>query len=131
MERKRNKKRFFFLALIFTLTLSFSVLANRTNANAAVKLSRTRLSFCIGETQTLKVTGTSDKVKWSSSDKSIAKVSSKGKVKGMKPGKATITAKVAGKQLKCKVTIFETIGTYYSLWNVRWDPSPTATVLRF
>ena len=45
------------------------------------------------------------KIKWSSSNKKIATVSSKGKVTAKKKGTATITAKVSGKSYKCKVTV--------------------------
>jgi hypothetical protein len=50
----------------------------------------------------------SNKIAWSSSNKKIASVTSKGVVKGVKEGTATITAKAAdgsGKKATCKVTI--------------------------
>lgn len=50
---------------------------------------------------------TQKKVVWKSSKKKIAKVSKKGVVKGLKPGKATITAKVKGtkKKAACKIQV--------------------------
>lgn len=45
------------------------------------------------------------KAKLSSSNKSVATVSSNGKVKPQKAGKATITAKIGKKSYKCKVTV--------------------------
>lgn len=47
----------------------------------------------IGKTVTLKVKNNKKKVKWISSNKKIATVSKRGKVKGKKAGKVTITAK--------------------------------------
>ena len=44
-------------------------------------------------------------VKWSTSNKTVATVSSKGVIKGKKKGKATITAKTGGKTYKCVVTV--------------------------
>lgn len=44
-------------------------------------------------------------MKWSSNKKKVAKVNKNGKITGVKAGKATITAKVDGKTLKCKVTV--------------------------
>lgn len=44
-------------------------------------------------------------VKWSSNNKGVATVSSKGIVKAKRTGKATITAKVGKKKLTCKVTV--------------------------
>ena len=58
-----------------------------------------------GKTKTLKVNGTSSKVKWSSSKKSVATVSNEGVVKAKKAGKAVITAKCGEYSLKCKVTV--------------------------
>lgn len=49
-------------------------------------------------------------VKWTSSNKAIATVSSKGKVKGIKPGKVTITAtstKNTKVKAKCTVTVYK------------------------
>ncbi len=62
------------------------------------------------------LTGDSDKqillnniysVKWKSSKKKVAKVSSSGKVKAKKTGKATITATANGKKYKYKVTVLK------------------------
>ena len=49
--------------------------------------------------------GTSKKVTWSSSNKKVAAVSTKGKVTAKKKGTAIITAKVSGKKYKCKITV--------------------------
>lgn len=49
----------------------------------------------VGKTYKLKVKGTSKRAKWSSSKKSVATVTSKGKVTAIKAGKAKITAKIA------------------------------------
>ena len=50
-------------------------------------------------------------MRWSSSKKKIASVSSRGKVKAKKKGKATITATVSyrgkKKKLKCRVTVLQ------------------------
>ena len=45
------------------------------------------------------------KVKWSSSNKKVATVNSKGKVVAKKKGTAKISAKVGGKTYRCKVTV--------------------------
>ncbi|MDD6043366.1 MAG: Ig-like domain-containing protein [Eubacteriaceae bacterium] len=69
------------------------------------KLSKTKSTLYVGNTTTLKVTGTAKKVTWASSNKSVATVSTKGKVTAKKVGTATITAKVGTKKLTCKVTV--------------------------
>lgn len=68
-------------------------------------INKTKVNINQGKTYTLKVKGTSRKVTWSSSNKKIATVNSKGKVSAKKKGTATITAKVGSKKLKCKVTV--------------------------
>lgn len=72
---------------------------------ATVKLNKTKLTLYTGDSYTLKVKGTSSKVKWSSNKKSIATVSSKGKVTAIKAGKVKITAKAGTKKLRCTVTV--------------------------
>lgn len=44
-------------------------------------------------------------IKWTSSDEEIAVVSNSGKVTGLKPGTATITASAGGKSASCEVTV--------------------------
>ena len=72
-----------------------------------VKLNATKLTLYVGETFNLKVTGTKQKVKWSSSNKEVVTVNKKGKVSAKGKGKATITAKVGNKKYKCNVTVKE------------------------
>ena len=69
------------------------------------KLSKTSLSITNKSSSTLKVTGTTLKVKWKSSNSSIATVNSSGKVTGKNAGKTTVIATVGGKNLKCSVTV--------------------------
>ncbi|MCI8280608.1 MAG: hypothetical protein HFI76_02645 [Lachnospiraceae bacterium] len=69
------------------------------------KLSKSTLMLHRPNSATLKVTGTTMKVKWKSSNKDVAVVNSKGKVTAKNAGKVTITAAVGGKELKCKVTV--------------------------
>lgn len=58
-----------------------------------------------GKSFKLKVYYGSGKTQYKSSNKKIAKVSSKGKVKALKKGKCTITAVKNGKKLKCKIKV--------------------------
>lgn len=72
---------------------------------AAPKLNKKNATITVGKTVKLKVKGTRKKVKWSSSNKSVATVTKNGLVKGKKAGSTTIKAKVAKKTLKCKVKV--------------------------
>ena len=78
-----------------------------TNASAAAKpkLNKKSATIYVGKTVSLKLKNNKKKVKWTSSNKKVATVSNKGKVKGKKAGKATITAKVGNKKYKCKITV--------------------------
>ena len=75
-------------------------------------------------TAKLKVSHAVGTVKWSSSDPSVATVSSKGLVTAVELGEATITAVASGVKLTCTVEVGSSIGTYYSAWNVNADLSP-------
>jgi hypothetical protein len=86
---------------------------------ASVKLNKTSITLGVGSTYTLKVKGTSKKVTWSSSDKSIAKVNSKGKVTAVKKGTVTITAKVGNKKYKCKVKVNKTPKLTYKVTSAK------------
>lgn len=72
---------------------------------ASVKLNKSKLSLTVGKTYKLKVKNNKKKVKWTSSNKKVATVSSKGKVCAKGKGKAVITAKVKNKKYKCYVIV--------------------------
>ncbi len=73
--------------------------------SSAISLSKSSVTLTKGYQTTLSVSGTSKTVTWSTGDKSIATVSSKGKVVGKNPGTTYVYAKVGGNTLKCKVTV--------------------------
>lgn len=77
--------------------------AKKKDQNA--RISATSGKICTGKTLTLKVSGNDSKVKWSTSNKKVAAVSSKGIVTGKKAGKAVITATVGKRKLKCTVVV--------------------------
>ncbi|MGN1418196.1 MAG: Ig-like domain-containing protein, partial [Acutalibacteraceae bacterium] len=78
-----------------------------TVKNPTIKLDVTSASISKGTTKTLKATvkGASTKVTWSSSNKSIATVSSSGVVKGVKTGSCTITATANGVKATCSIKV--------------------------
>lgn len=61
-------------------------------AAKSIKLSKKSVTLYVGKTKTIKLKGTKKKPKWSSSKKSVATVSQKGKIKAKKQGTAVITA---------------------------------------
>ena len=104
------KKFFKTLAIILCLTMTTpSVVSDigveTVEAATKIKLNCTKKTMYVGDTFKLKISGTKKKVKWSSSDKRIATVSSKGVVKGIKEGDAKIIAVVSGKKYTCSVKV--------------------------
>lgn len=100
--KKRSIKRII-LVLILSLAL-FCVPILSGVAATKVKINKKKATILVSKTVQLKING-QKKVKWSSSNKKIAKVSKTGKVTGIKPGKVTIKAKVKKKTYKCKITV--------------------------
>lgn len=93
------------LSMCIVVALLLLLVPINVQAANKVKISKTKVTMYVGETTTLKVKGTSKKVTWSSSNKKVVTVTSKGKVTAKKKGTATITAKVSGKKYKCKITV--------------------------
>lgn len=73
------------------------------------KLTLKKTTLLKGATIKLKVKNTNKTVKWSSSNKKVATVNQKGKVKAKNYGTAKIIARVDGKKLTCKVTVKPTL----------------------
>ena len=74
----------------------------------APKLNKTSITLKEGSSCQLKMLGTRQKVKWSSSAKSVVTVSATGKVKAKQVKKdrnARITASVGGKKYSCRVLV--------------------------
>lgn len=90
----------FLLPTLMTLTQPIQVVKAAT-----VKLNKTKITINVGETYQLKLTGTRLKVKWSTSKKSVATVSSSGLVTGIKAGTIIVTAKVDDDEYKCIVNV--------------------------
>ena len=104
------------LAIVLCLSMfspSVVPIAGTETVHAAsktkIKLNRTNKTMYEGDTFRLKITGTKKKVKWSSSNKKVASISSKGIVKGINGGtnqrSCKIYATVGGKKYTCKVTV--------------------------
>ncbi|MCH5252654.1 MAG: Ig-like domain-containing protein [Lachnospiraceae bacterium] len=93
------------LSLFLVLGIIGNLFLAAPPAKAAVKLNITKKTLYVGNSYQLKVKGTSKKVTWKSSKKSVATVSKKGVIQAQASGKATITAKVSGKKLRCKITV--------------------------
>lgn len=115
------KKGFVMIAMsaITLSTVAPGALAPAIQVEAAttttkIQLNRTKKNLRPGKKFELLVTDqngkkiSASKLSWSSSNKKIATVSSKGVVKAVKKGNATITAKLKGtsKKVYCKITVY-------------------------
>lgn len=83
---------------------------------SGITLAQTNAKVIIGTPRKLKANvlpenATDRKVKWYSSNISIAKVDQEGAVKGVAYGTATITAQIGDYRARCKVTVVGSYGT--------------------
>lgn len=92
--------------MIITILLSAICISQYDYAYAAtVKINKKSADVIKGNYLYLKITGAKSKIKWSSSNEYVATVNSKGRVKSIKVGNATISAKIGSKKYNCKVTV--------------------------
>ena len=105
-KRSTAPKVFLFVRLLLLALAVLTAPMLARPVQAKVKLNKTSLVLPEGGSYQLKISGTSKRVSWKSSDKKVATVSSKGKVQAKKEGTAKITAKVDGKKYTCKVTVY-------------------------
>lgn len=112
MQTKRTRgKRCF--ALCMSMLLMFSMCDGITGQAEEKEENpltmKSSLSMTVGGKKTLSVSGTKEKVKWSSSNKKVASITStgnrKGKIEAKKDGSTVVTAKVADRKVSCKVTV--------------------------
>ena len=96
--KKWKKFTVILLAMIMALAMAVPVSA------ATVKINKTKVTICTGQTMQLKMVGTKAKPKWFSSSRN-AIVNSTGKVTAKTRGAATITAKIGKKSYRCLVTV--------------------------
>lgn len=104
---KRGKMLKSNLTMLILVVMIFAMLFS-TEGQAA-KLNKSSLILVKGKTYTLKMKGTKKKVTWKIKNKKIAKLSSKKKssvkIKAVKAGKTTVTAKIGKKTYKCRITV--------------------------
>ena len=100
----KKLKKIIVYTLIFALILGLTP-STSIQAKKKPKLNKKKVVLVVGSKIKLKVLNNKKKVKWSSSNKTVAPVTKKGVVTAKKKGIATITAKIGKKKYKCKVTV--------------------------
>lgn len=93
------------ILLIAVPLFLFTINNAATVSAAAAKINKANITLGIGNTCHLKMIGTANTVKWSSSNSTVASVSTSGKITAKKTGSATICGTVSGKKYYCKVTV--------------------------
>lgn len=101
MKRKKYLK---LLSLIIIVALLVNI-STASQAKPKIKLNKTKLTLTIGQVGSLTLKNTTAKVKWSSSNKSVASVNSIGDVTAKRAGSAKIKAKSGKKTYTCTVTV--------------------------
>ena len=96
------------------VSLGAAAFASPVDAASKTALSKKSVTITAGSRKVVKLKNVSKKVVWKSSNSKIARVvKTKGKyrntaaIKGLKKGKAIISAKVGNKTYKCRVTVKE------------------------
>lgn len=112
------------LSIILAVALCL-MLFSPTNAEAATKLNKTKLTLNKGVSFTLKLTGAAKNVQWTSSDQSVATVTTSGKVYAVSAGTTNVTAVFGGKKYKCKVTVKDILTEEEALQNVKYETIKT------
>ncbi len=113
-------KRIVSSLLIFVMCLSLSMPISASAAT--IKISKAKATMEVDSTLVLKLSGTDDKVAWSTSKKTVASVSSHGEITAKSPGQATVTATVNKKKYSCTVTVVDSNAD-----NAVTAPSPSPT----
>ena len=120
MENKKEellamRKQKSFLFMIFAIaTILIWCNVDLVSAAEKVTLNTTTSILVKGEAITLKMTGTSKKVTWSTTNKKVVTVSSEGRVTPVGYGTAYVKATVDGKTYKCFVRVVDPSKIYLS-----------------
>lgn len=124
---RKNNFKVLLTVMILTLSSAFAYAAP-ADVNAKTGINKKKLSIKVSEKYVLKLKGIKGKITWSSSKPKVAKVNKKGRITALKKGKATITAKIAGKKYKCKVTVNNNVPKDFDTpAPINPSPAPTPT----
>jgi hypothetical protein len=121
------KKKYLTIFMAFVLAITLFPTGMLSVQAATVKLNKTKASIDVGSTFTLKLSGTTSKATWTSSDKSIVTVKSatnglSAKLSAKKAGKATVTAKIGKTSYTCEVNVTKlTIKSYKGMFDYYYD----------
>lgn len=104
----KNRKFVTFFMVLLCLSVEFPCVAKEK-----VRLNYTKLTLKVGQIKKMKLKN-AKQIKWSSTNKSIAKVDKKGKITAEKVGNVVIMAKSGRQRYRCKVKVTMNKRTYKS-----------------
>ena len=93
------------ILVIFLVAICMSAIMQTKSNAAEIEISKTKKTLFVGAEYNLKISGTNKKITWTSSNKKVATVSSKGRIKAKKKGSTEITANVGKQKLKCAIRV--------------------------
>lgn len=114
MKKKWKSVKWFYAVLLTALLAVGLPLAGQTDwmpfsavsvSAANIQISTRKVTLFNGGKTTLSLNGVKKNVEWSSSNKSVVQVNSKGVVQAKKKGTATVTATYNKKKYTCSVTV--------------------------
>lgn len=109
--KKDKKITCLLLAMLLILNI---VPLNSAMAAQKVRLNKSKINLKVNQTKTIKITGTSQKVKWKNGNKKVIKVLTTNKksikIKAIREGKTQIIAQVGKKKYYCKIIVKKTEG---------------------
>lgn len=92
-------------SLMLLTAIMLSTVSLKCFALNKISLNKKSVFMNVKSSLTLKLKGAKGKIVWKSTNKSVATVSKKGKIKAKKAGKTIIIAKHKNKSYKCKVVV--------------------------
>lgn len=110
---RKNMRRYTWLVILFAALL-LAMIPSRTGY-AKRGINKSSIVLQKGKTRKLRVSGAGSKVVWSSTNRKVARVSSEGKVTGVKGGNAVIKAKTTRDTFVCKVKVVALNYSSYTL----------------
>mgnify|MGYP001041825402 CR=1 FL=1 len=108
-------KRLCSIAVVFVLLGNiFSCQGAVVAAKARAVLNKKNATLTVGTKLQLKLKNNTKKIRWSSSNQKVAKVSNRGLVTARARGSARITAKAGGKKYLCRIKVVATTKNSYA-----------------
>lgn len=111
MESQRSiwikLRKLIILTVIFSFigTMTINAFPATVAAKSKIKLNKATITLCKGTGFSLKVSGTRQKVKWETGNKSVVTVTSLGRIAGKKVGTTKIKATIGKTKLQCIVKV--------------------------